>query len=126
MAQTWSEHCAHKTFRAAITTTDGNERRPLLDALRAATDAMAAPFVRSAFVGNAGIVSFSEGTTIALKAETHNHPSAVEPFGGANTGVGGVIRDVLGAAPRDAAPTCCASDRRTAARELPEGASHRR
>ena len=38
----------------------------------------------------------TDGTTIALKAETHNHPSAVEPFGGANTGVGGVIRDVLG------------------------------
>ena len=66
----------------------------------AATDAVDAPFVRSAFVGNAGIVSFAPGTTIALKAETHNHPSAVEPFGGANTGVGGVIRDVLGAAHR--------------------------
>ena len=44
-------------------------------------------------------------TTIALKAETHNHPSAVEPFGGANTGVGGVIRDVLGAAHRPIAVT---------------------
>ena len=45
------------------------------------------------------------GTTLALKAETHNHPSAVEPFGGANTGVGGVIRDVLGAAHRPIAVT---------------------
>ena len=76
---------------------DGAELPSLLDQLRAATDTVDAPFVRSAFVGNAGIVSFVEGTTIALKAETHNHPSAVEPFGGANTGVGGVIRDVLGA-----------------------------
>ena len=67
--------------------------------LRDATDAIDAPFVRSAFVGNAGIVSFVAGTTLALKAETHNHPSAVEPFGGANTGVGGVIRDVLGRRP---------------------------
>ena len=61
--------------------------------------------MRSAFVGNAGIVSFAEGTTVALKAETHNHPSAVEPFGGANTGVGGVIRDVMGAAHRPVAVT---------------------
>ena len=51
------------------------------------------------FVGNAGIVEVHDGTTIAVKAETHNHPSGVEPFGGANTGVGGVIRDVLGMRP---------------------------
>ena len=69
---------------------------PLIRQLRDCTDEIAAPFVRSAFVGNAGIVSFHPGTSLALKAETHNHPSAVEPFGGANTGVGGVIRDVLG------------------------------
>ena len=59
----------------------------------------------SAFVGNAGIVSFAPGRTIAVKAETHNHPSAVEPFGGANTGVGGVIRDVMGTAHRPIATT---------------------
>ena len=60
------------------------------------------------------------GTTVAVKAETHNHPSAIEPFGGANTGVGGVIRDVMGAAhhpiattdmlcfgPTDLPPTSC-------------------
>ena len=105
IAQTWSEHSAHKTFRATVMTADGTALPPLLDRLRAATDTMAAPFVRSAFVGNAGIVSFVDGTTIALKAETHNHPSAVEPFGGANTGVGGVIRDVLGAAHRPVAVT---------------------
>ena len=61
--------------------------------------------MRSAFVGNAGIVSFHGNTSLALKAETHNHPSAVEPFGGANTGVGGVIRDVLGIAHRPIAVT---------------------
>lgn len=96
LAQTWSEHCAHKTFRAQLSNT-GDDDRSLLDRLRACTDEIAAPFVRSAFVGNAGIVAFGEGAeTLALKAETHNHPSAVEPFGGANTGVGGVIRDVVG------------------------------
>ena len=97
IAQTWSEHCAHKTFRAAITTDDGITRPSLINQLRATTDQINAPFVRSAFVGNAGIISFTPGRTIALKCETHNHPSAIEPFGGANTGVGGVIRDVMGA-----------------------------
>ena len=105
LAQTWSEHCAHKTFRARITGADGQEITPLLQQLRDATTAIDAPFLRSAYVGNAGIVSFSEGTTIAVKAETHNHPSAIEPFGGANTGVGGVIRDVMGAAHRPIAIT---------------------
>ncbi|HTH05606.1 MAG TPA: phosphoribosylformylglycinamidine synthase subunit PurS, partial [Ilumatobacteraceae bacterium] len=102
LAQTWSEHCSHKTFRARITATtpsgDTVEVAPLLRQLRDSTDAISAPFLRSAFVGNAGIVSFTPGTTLAVKAETHNHPSAIEPFGGANTGVGGVIRDVMGAA----------------------------
>ncbi len=97
LAQTWSEHCAHKTFRAAITDQHGKAITPLLRQLRDCTDAINAPFVISSFVGNAGIVQFSPHRTLALKAETHNHPSAIEPFGGANTGVGGVIRDILGA-----------------------------
>ncbi len=105
-------------------------RRPsnLLGLLRDATDAVAAPFVRSAFVGNAGIVSFAAGTTIALKAETHNHPSAVEPFGGANTGVGGVIRDVLGAAHRPIACTdvLCFGPPDLPVDDLPDGALHPR
>ncbi len=128
LAQTWSEHCAHKTFRAEITTTTGEARPGLLDRLRDATDRVAAPFVRSAFVGNAGIVAFVDGTTVALKAETHNHPSAVEPFGGANTGVGGVIRDVLGAAHRPVAVTdvLCFGPADLPADELPAGALHPR
>ena len=126
LAQTWSEHCAHKTFRAAIRTRHGVVN--LLAQLRAATDTIAAPYVRSAFVGNAGIVSFVEGTTIALKAETHNHPSAVEPFGGANTGVGGVIRDILGAAHHPIACTdvLCFGPPDLPLEELPEGALHPR
>ena len=98
IAQTWSEHCSHKTFRASITWADGTEVEPLLKQLRRSTDEIAAPWVRSAFVDNAGIIAFDESFDIAVKVETHNHPSAVEPFGGANTGVGGVIRDVLGVA----------------------------
>jgi phosphoribosylformylglycinamidine synthase subunit PurSL len=95
-AQTWSEHCSHKTFRAALITTDGAELPSLLHQLRRCTEDIDAAFVQSAFVGNAGIISFVPGISLALKAETHNHPSAVEPFGGANTGVGGVVRDILG------------------------------
>jgi phosphoribosylformylglycinamidine synthase len=128
LAQTWSEHCAHKSFRAAITTPDGadHDRRPLLAQLRAATEAIDAPFVVSSFVGNAGIVRFAPGRTIALKCETHNHPSAVEPFGGANTGVGGVIRDVLGAAHRPIAVTdiLCFGPDGVDADDLPDGVLH--
>jgi phosphoribosylformylglycinamidine synthase len=82
----------------------------------------------SAFDGNAGIVQFSKSETIALKAETHNHPSAVEPFGGANTGVGGVIRDVLGAAHRPIAVTdvLCFGSPDLPLGEVPEGSLHPR
>jgi phosphoribosylformylglycinamidine synthase len=126
LAQTWSEHCAHKTFRAAITTDDGEDRSPLITMLRETTDSIAAPFVTSAFVGNAGIIGFVEGTTLALKAETHNHPSAVEPFGGANTGVGGVIRDVLGIGHRPIAITdvLCFGPPETRLEDVPHGALH--
>ncbi len=130
LAQTWSEHCAHKTFRAVIDATGGPdgpaEITPLMAQLRACTESIDAPFVRSAFVGNAGVIEFTEGTTIALKAETHNHPSAVEPFGGANTGVGGVIRDVLGIAHRPIAVTdiLCFGPGDLPMSELPDGALH--
>lgn len=128
LAQTWSEHCSHKTFRAAITI-DGVEREDtLLGQLRHATDAVDAPFVVSAFVGNAGIVSFVPGETLALKCETHNHPSAVEPFGGANTGLGGVIRDILGAAHTPIACTdiLCFGLPDTDPARLPDGVFHPR
>ena len=131
IAQTWSEHCAHKTFRAVIDVSDGDGDttvEPLLQQLRRCTESIDAPFVTSAFDGNAGIVQFSKHATIALKAETHNHPSAVEPFGGANTGVGGVIRDVLGAAHRPIAITdvLCFGWPDLPLDELPEGSLHPR
>ena len=131
LAQTWSEHCAHKTFRAAIELRDpdgtGTESvEPLMKRLRTSTDAIDAPFVRSAFVGNAGVIEFTPGTTLALKAETHNHPSAVEPFGGANTGVGGVIRDVLGMAHRPILVTdvLCFGPADLPVEALPDGSLH--
>ncbi len=128
LAQTWSEHCSHKTFRALISTGDGGPITPLLRQLRDCTERIAAPFVVSAFVGNAGIVTYHPGTTVAVKAETHNHPSAIEPFGGANTGVGGVIRDVMGTAHDSVAITdiLCFGPTGISAEELPEGVLHPR
>ena len=107
LAQTWSEHCSHKTFRAVINVEGESEPIDgLLNTyLRAATETIDAPWVRSAFVDNAGIVAFDDERDIALKAETHNHPSALEPFGGSNTGVGGVVRDILGVSAKPVAIT---------------------
>ncbi len=128
LAQTWSEHCSHKTFRAVISTPDG-EIDGLLDTyLRGATDAINAPWVESAFVDNAGIVNFDNRFDIALKAETHNHPSALEPFGGANTGVGGVVRDILGVSAKPIALTdvLCFGPEDLRVAELPPGVLHPR
>ena len=124
VAQTWSEHCAHTTFRSTIRLPDGALITPLLTQLRNATERINRPWVVNAFTGNAGIVSFTPERTIALKAETHNHPSAVEPFGGANTGVGGVIRDVMGAAHRPIAVTDILCFGPPDLTETPEGVLH--
>lgn len=118
LAQTWSEHCVHKTFKARIAYTGPLPGQPAASApvdqeidgllrtyIRAATERINKPWVRSAFVDNAGIIAFDEQYDLAFKVETHNHPSALEPFGGANTGVGGVIRDVLGVSARPIANT---------------------
>lgn len=140
IAQTWSEHCVHKTFKAQITilnpgagdsTAYSAERQVdnlLKTYLRSATNAIAAPWVRSAFVDNAGIIDFDEQFEISYKVETHNHPSAIEPFGGANTGVGGVIRDVIGvsAKPIAAADVLCFGPARTSFEDLPAGVLHPR
>ena len=96
ISQTWSEHCYHKTFKGKIQI-DGKEIDSLFKTYIAkATKQIKAPWCFSVFEDNAGIVKFDKGYGIAAKVETHNHPSAVEPFGGAATGVGGVIRDILG------------------------------
>ena len=96
LAQTWSEHCVHKTFRGII---DYNGE--VVDSLFASTVARVTRELNKAwcfsvFKDNAGIVDFDGDLGVAFKVETHNHPSALEPFGGAATGVGGVIRDILG------------------------------
>jgi phosphoribosylformylglycinamidine (FGAM) synthase-like enzyme len=96
IGQTWSEHCCHKTFKGKIIL-DGKEIDSLFKTYIAkATKEINPSWCISVFEDNAGIISFDKGYAIAAKVETHNHPSAVEPFGGAATGVGGVIRDILG------------------------------
>ncbi|MEM9036257.1 MAG: phosphoribosylformylglycinamidine synthase subunit PurL [Actinomycetota bacterium] len=105
IAQTWSEHCCHKTFRALIAYPDGTVVDGLLDALRGATDRLDRSWVVSAFEGDAGVIVLDDDVEIAVKVETHNHPSAVEPFGGANTGVGGVVRDVVASSSKPIALT---------------------
>jgi phosphoribosylformylglycinamidine synthase II len=96
IGQTWSEHCCHKTFKGKIRL-NGKEIDSLFKTYIAkATREINPKWCISVFEDNAGIISFDKGYAIAAKVETHNHPSAVEPFGGAATGVGGVIRDILG------------------------------
>ena len=144
IAQTWSEHCVHKTFKAKIDIRYSNDESRTLapDAstgvskidsliktyLKSATDKIAAPWVISAFIDNAGIIDFDDEFEISFKAETHNHPSAVEPFGGANTGVGGVIRDVLGVSAKPIANTdvLCFGPQNLDPNSLPDGVLHPR
>jgi phosphoribosylformylglycinamidine (FGAM) synthase-like enzyme/phosphoribosylformylglycinamidine (FGAM) synthase PurS component len=153
IAQTWSEHCVHKTFKAKVSITprpqfpdDSSSRRGrggssedrltgggeinglLKSYIRAATEQIAAPWVRSAFVDNAGIIDFDDTYEVSFKVETHNHPSAIEPFGGANTGVGGVIRDVLGVSAKPIANTdvLCFGPQDANVGSLPEGVLHPR
>lgn len=136
LAQTWSEHCVHKTFKARIDFSyldaNGQEKsRVDVDGLlrqyiRAATDAVAPEWLRSAFVDNAGIVAFDDRFDLAFKVETHNHPSALEPFGGANTGVGGVVRDIIGVSARPIATTdvLCFGPQDYPHERLPDGVLH--
>jgi phosphoribosylformylglycinamidine synthase II len=121
LAQTWSEHCVHKTLKATInyTSDDPNDpvKRPgrpgheahddgsvtihnlLKSSVAAATFELideGIDWTLSVFVDNAGVIAFDDTHAVCVKVETHNHPSAIEPYGGAATGIGGCIRDVIG------------------------------
>lgn len=94
LAQTWSEHCVHKTFNAKLTI-DGKVKQPLFERIKS-TAKNNKKIIVSAFVDNSGVIDFYDGYAINGKVETHNSPSAIEPYGGAMTGSGGVFRDILG------------------------------
>ncbi len=101
IAQTWSEHCVHKTFKSMILYSEDGEETEQIDGLfptyiQRATEEIDKPWCVSVFSDNAGIIEFDDKFNLVFKVETHNHPSAIEPYGGAGTGIGGVIRDSLG------------------------------
>ena len=130
LAQTWSEHCVHKTLKSRVSYKEkslATGSPSLLDragkisghvagvvgemvidnllkhtvaaathSLMDATKPGAIDWCLSVFVDNAGVIAFDDTHALCMKVETHNHPSAIEPYGGAATGIGGCIRDVMG------------------------------
>ncbi len=153
LAQTWSEHCVHKTFKAAIVyrgtplpspdgvgadaAPAGPEKTLRYGNLlgetvaRVTAELIAAghgPQCLSVFKDNAGVIAFDENYGVAFKVETHNHPSAIEPYGGAATGIGGVIRDVigcgLGAKPIASTDVFCVAPADWPQDRLPKGVLH--
>jgi phosphoribosylformylglycinamidine synthase len=128
IAQTWSEHCKHKTFTGHITFEGKVIPNLLKSTIAKATSDLNKPWCVSVFKDNAGIIEFDETSNVCFKVETHNHPSAIEPYGGANTGLGGVIRDILGCG-LGAKPICstdvfCVGQ--PDAKEIPPGTIHPR
>ncbi|MCL6466302.1 MAG: phosphoribosylformylglycinamidine synthase subunit PurL [candidate division WOR-3 bacterium] len=129
-AQTWSEHCQHKTFRGEILFGRRRIKNLLKSTVMRVTEELALPWVLSAFEDNSGVIEFDENYGISFKVETHNHPSALEPYGGAATGIGGVIRDCLGtglgAKPILNTDVFCFGYPGTSFNELPKGVLHPR
>jgi phosphoribosylformylglycinamidine synthase len=141
LAQTWSEHCVHKTLKSAVDVTVQDESGRGVGSRRfgnliketifdSTMQLMGRPeqrgFCLSVFADNAGVIAFDETDAVCFKVETHNHPSAIEPYGGSATGAGGVIRDILGTglAAKPVANTdvfCVAYPDR---KELPRGVIH--
>ncbi len=153
-AQTWSEHCVHKTLRSAVSYIGdpmplgspatgvpagaGAVRieyaNLLADTIARATRTLQeqgrAEGCLSVFKDNAGVIAFDDEYGLAFKVETHNRPSAIEPYGGAATGIGGVIRDVmgcgLGARPIANTDVFCVASPDFPAERLPRGVMHPR
>jgi phosphoribosylformylglycinamidine synthase len=129
LAQTWSEHCVHKTLKSTVryremsadpafegqwslaadakgrpnheVSADGTVlvKNLLKSTVAASTHELIADGIDwclSVFVDNSGVVAFDDEDAVCFKCETHNRPSAIEPYGGAATGIGGCIRDIIG------------------------------
>ncbi len=128
LAQTWSEHCSHKTFRGRIEFEGEVIENLLKETIFKATRDLGLDWLVSVFADNAGVVRFDEANDVCFKVETHNHPSAIDPYGGANTGLGGVIRDPMGTG-LGAKPICntdvfCVAPPDTPHEMLPAGVLH--
>lgn len=139
IAQTWSEHCSHKTLTGRVRYVDEKGERVFQNMLKetifAATRQIRSELGKhdwcvSVFEDNAGVIRFHEDVHLVFKVETHNHPSAIEPYGGANTGLGGVIRDPmgtgLGARPICSTDVFCFAPPDLPAEQLPKGVLHPR
>lgn len=106
LAQTWSEHCKHKIFAATVQYEDETGRKEEIKSLfksyiqRTTSDVRRRmgekDFCLSVFKDNAGVIKFNDGWSLVFKVETHNSPSALDPYGGALTGIVGVNRDPFG------------------------------
>ena len=106
LAQTWSEHCKHKIFNSLIAYEDERGELTTIDSLFSSCIKRATKEIRedmgendwclSVFVDNAGIIRFNDDYNLVFKVETHNSPSALDPYGGALTGIVGVNRDPFG------------------------------
>ncbi|MCC5830131.1 MAG: phosphoribosylformylglycinamidine synthase subunit PurS [Phycisphaeraceae bacterium] len=162
IAQTWSEHCVHKTLKSTVRyrsegedpvaqrwvgragheteSGDGGSGPLVIRNLLKSTIAQATRelcedeelgrWCISVFKDNAGIVRFDDEHGVCIKVETHNHPSAIEPYGGAATGIGGCIRDIMGtglfAWPIANTNVFCVADPEMDEADLPRGVIHPR
>ena len=118
----------HKTLRGLIEYKGECIDNLLANTIMKVTSELDKPWCVSVFKDNAGIIEFDEDYNICFKVETHNHPSAIEPYGGANTGIGGVIRDTLGtglgAKPVLNTDVFCFGPLDMSQEEIPEGVLH--
>lgn len=106
LAQTWSEHCKHKIFSGTVQYEDEQGNRQEIKSLfksfiqRTTKDVREKmgdkDFCLSVFKDNAGVIKFNDDWSLVFKVETHNSPSALDPYGGALTGIVGVNRDPFG------------------------------
>lgn len=128
IAQTWSEHCIHKTFKGIIIYNGKRIENLLKNTIMKATEVVNKKYCVSCFKDNAGIIRFNKDFNITFKVETHNHPSALEPYGGAGTGIGGVIRDTLGtglgAKPVASTDIFCFGPMNLSLKNIPSGVLH--
>lgn len=128
IAQTWSEHCNHKTMMGSIDYNGKKYKNLLKETVMKVTKDLKKPWCVSVFKDNAGIIRFDGKNNICFKVETHNHPSALEPYGGAETGIGGVLRDPMGTG-RGAKPIIntdvfCFGNPAMKLKKVPKGALH--
>lgn len=103
LAQTWSEHCCHKIFAANVDYTDDKGNNSKYSSLyktfiQKSTKEIGeeVDWLVSVFKDNAGVIKFNDKVDVVYKVETHNSPSALDPFGGSMTGIVGVNRDPMG------------------------------